>query len=82
MSEIDRLLIATRVLELLERRRGKSICPSEVARDLYEDDWRERMELVRDTGFLMKAEGLIEITQEGNPVPRDHKGPIRFGPRR
>ncbi len=54
----------THILTLL-RARGprKSICPSEVARALYPDDWRDHMDEVRDAARVLAKAATIRITQ-------------------
>lgn len=66
---------------LLEQRdQGKTICPSEVARDLGGDvDFRPLMPLVRDAARAMVARGELEVTQSGEVVDLDSaRGPIRL----
>jgi hypothetical protein len=67
------------VLALLdERPRGATICPSEVARRLWPEGWRDHMEDVRMAARRLVARGLVEITQGGRAVdPSTAKGPIR-----
>ncbi len=64
------------ILDLaLERGRGRSLCPSEVAKALAAD-WRPLMPLVRAMAAEMPE---IEATQRGLPVdPLTAKGPIRL----
>lgn len=58
---------------------GATICPSEVARALFPEDWRPHMERVREAARRLVAAGEIEITQGGRPVDPDHaRGPIRL----
>ena len=75
--------IETVILELCHKRGvGKTICPSEAAREIAgrDGDWRGLMEDVRAIGAEMSNNGQIEITQKGQPVDLDTvKGPIRFG---
>ncbi len=68
------------ILDLLtERGRGKSICPSEAARRVDPDDWRNHMEDARSAARRLVARGEIEITQGGRVVdPSSAKGPIRL----
>ena len=74
-DDIERTL-----LELLEDRTDRaSICPSEVARRIAPDDWRDLMEPVRRAARRLSAEGRVEITQKGRPVDPDRaRGPIRI----
>lgn len=68
------------ILDLLARRReGATICPSEVARQTWPDDWRPHMEEVRQAARRLVDRGEIEITQKGRPVdPSSARGPIRL----
>jgi hypothetical protein len=57
----------------------KTICPSDVARRLRDEGWRELMEPVRAVGRAMAAEGALEVTQRGRVVdPAAARGPIRY----
>lgn len=80
-ARIEALLI-----ELVDARGvGKTICPSEVARALRPDDWREWMERVRQAARRLVARGELAIFQGGHVVDPDHaRGAIRIGrpPRR
>jgi Protein of unknown function (DUF3253) len=57
------------------RARGGSICPSEVARALWPDAWRQHMSEVREHGRELARRGEIEITQGG--IVRDPSTDIR-----
>ena len=67
------------ILAMLKlRKRGQTICPSEVLQDGQKTD-AQLMEHVRRSARLLGAEGLIEITQNGRPVdPQNFRGPIRL----
>lgn len=68
------------ILELLARRAGEAtICPSEAARAVFPDGWREHMEEARRAARRLVAAGAIEITQGGRVVdPSTAKGPVRL----
>ena len=68
------------ILELLKNRKvGASICPSEAARAVFEADWREQMQHVRNVAKDLVEHGKLEICQKGETVnPSDFKGPIRL----
>jgi hypothetical protein len=69
------------ILRLLdERGAGKTICPSDVARDMgTPDGWRELMEPVRAAARRLVGAGAVEITQRGEVVDVDGvRGPIRI----
>ena len=67
------------VLELLAKvRRGGTICPSEAARAVGGEDWRDLMEPARQAARRLVAAGRVEITQGGRVVdPSTAKGPVR-----
>lgn len=63
------------------RQRGleKTICPSEVARELGGQNWRSLMPLVRQVGVELADAGAIVVTQRSQIVdPRTARGAIRF----
>lgn len=68
------------ILELLQQRDpGATICPSEAARAVDRDNWRDLMEPARQAARRLAHEGRLQITQKGRPVdPADFKGPIRL----
>ncbi len=75
--------IADTITQLLEARaRTSSICPSEVARRLEDEEhaWRALMPAVREVAATMQDEGRIRITRGERPVARHelHDGPIRL----
>lgn len=64
---------------IAERRPGASICPSEAARAVSPEAWRELMEPARQAARRLALAGEILITQGGRPVdPGTFKGPIRL----
>lgn len=69
---IERLLAA--------RDAGRTICPSEAARDLAGDaDFRPLMDDVRRVAFGLADAGTLEVTQRGEVVDgRSARGPIRL----
>jgi hypothetical protein len=77
MSE-DRIEAA--ILSLLENRgAGKSICPSEAAREAFGDGWNGHMRHVRSAAVHLARQGQIVITRKGKPVdPEDFKGVYRL----
>ncbi|MEO0500602.1 MAG: DUF3253 domain-containing protein [Pseudomonadota bacterium] len=63
-----------------ERGTEKTYCPSEAARRLWPEDWRDHMDDVRRVAALLIAERRLVATQRGDPVdPVGAKGPIRLG---
>lgn len=67
------------ILDLLESRApGASICPSEAARAVKPDDWRDLMEHARRAARRLAHAGRVQITQKDKPVdPSDFRGPVR-----
>jgi hypothetical protein len=64
---------------LATRARSATLCPSEVARALGEDGWRERMEPVREAARRLVQQGVLDIVQGGRVVdPSTARGPIRL----
>lgn len=72
--------LETAIRTLLDgRARGATICPSEAARSVDPEGWRELMEPARAAARRLVAAGEIEITQGGRVVdPSTCKGPIRI----
>lgn len=74
--ERDRLISKT--IEMVEERKPKSLCPSEVVRQLFED-WKPQMEPVRQVCRLLHLEKKLKITQNRKRVEDlNFKGPIRI----
>jgi hypothetical protein len=75
---VDRALEAA-IVDLLERRAAAAtICPSEAARVVGGDGWRDLMEPARAAARRLTAAGAVEITQGGRVVdPSTARGPIR-----
>lgn len=74
--------VTTRIARLMQQRGpGKTLCPSEIARDLAagdDGDWRARMAQVHAAVDRLHAEGAIALTWKGQPLAgRD--GPYRIG---
>jgi hypothetical protein len=74
---LDRQLESA-IVELLGARRG-TICPSEAARRVGGNDWRGLVERTRRAARRLAASGTIVVTQQGQVVGNDFKGPIRLG---
>jgi hypothetical protein len=79
VDDVDRAL-EDAIRELLTARaRDASICPSEAARRVGGDTWRDLMEPARQAARRMVARGEVEITQQGRVVdPSTARGPIRL----
>ena len=78
VTRTDQELEAAIVDLLNGRAGGATICPSEAARRVDPDGWRELMEPARRAARRLVADGTAEITQGGHVVdPSTAKGPIR-----
>jgi hypothetical protein len=73
------LALERAVLTLLDQRSaGATICPSEAARAVGGDDWRDLMEPARRAARRLVVAGRVEITQGGRVVDASTaSGPIR-----
>jgi hypothetical protein len=77
VTDVDRELEAS-ILSILSTRVGTA-CPSEAARAVGGEDWRDLMEPARRAARRLVAAGEIDITQRGSVVdPSTAKGPIRL----
>ncbi|GAA1781523.1 hypothetical protein GCM10009712_31040 [Pseudarthrobacter sulfonivorans] len=78
-GKIDRQLEAS-ILELLAARAPTStICPSDAARAVGDENWRSLMEPARQAARRLVDAGEVQITQGGSVVdPSTAKGPIRI----
>ena len=78
VTDTDRRLERA-ILDLLgARAAAATICPSEAARAVGGDGWRELMEPARQAARRLVAADAVEITQGGRVVdPSTARGPIR-----
>jgi hypothetical protein len=64
---------------LAERTAGATICPSEAARAVGGDDWRDLMQPAREAAARLVGRGEMLVTQGGRVVdPATAAGPIRI----
>ena len=73
--------LRTTILELArERGPDKTICPSDAARAIGGDDWRDLMDDARDVARELARAGDVEISQKGTVLDPDQpwRGPIRI----
>jgi hypothetical protein len=63
-----------------ERAPAKTICPSDAARAVGGDQWRDLMEQARDIARDLARAGEVEIMQRGEVLDPDAqwRGPIRI----
>jgi hypothetical protein len=79
LSPVDRQLEETIRRLLAARALSSTICPSDAARAVSPDAWRELMEPARRAARRMVEAGEVDITQGGTVVdPYRVKGPIRI----
>ena len=78
VGDVDRDLEQA-ITDLLDARAaGRTICPSEAARRVDPEGWRELMEPTRRAARRMVAAGSVEVTQQGRVAdPSTARGPIR-----
>jgi hypothetical protein len=79
VDDVDRVLERT-IDELLDQRRpGTTICPSEAARAVDADGWRDLMPAARAAAGRLVAAGQAEVTQRGEVVDvATARGPVRI----
>lgn len=73
-------ILRVAILDFCRRRKEKSFCPSEVVRQMYPQDWELFMPDIQTEMMKMYQEGLIQITQRGQPVDPSKSlgGPLRI----
>jgi len=78
VDDVDARLQRT-IGELLDQRRpDASICPSEAARAVDPEGWRELMPAARDAAGRLAAAGEVQVTQGGAVVDvATARGPVR-----
>ncbi|WP_101848039.1 DUF3253 domain-containing protein [Zhihengliuella sp. ISTPL4] len=71
--------IAATIRALTRKRAESSICPSDVARTVGGEDWRDRMPEVRRVTADLASRDLVVVTQKGEPVRiEEARGPVRI----
>ena len=72
-------ILATILSIAKQRGSEKSTCPSEIARLLFPEEWREHMKNIMDVAIDLHNQGKVVITQKGIPIDVNHiKGPVRI----
>jgi hypothetical protein len=78
-GRVGRQLEASILALLAARAATSTICPSDAARAVGDDTWRDLMEPAREAARRLVDAGEVEITQGGSVVdPSTAKGPIRI----
>ena len=73
--------LAATIRALLRGRETTTICPSDAARVVGGDQWRDVMPAARDVARELHDEGVVEVQQGGERVdPTQARGPIRIAP--
>lgn len=74
------LFIEQAITEKLDKiPENSTICPSQIARELFPENWRDQMERVRRASRRLVIKQKILITQKSTPVKSlNFKGPIRI----
>lgn len=77
---VDSNKVQNTILQMAtDRGTDKTICPSEVARALFGEQWRKHMDEVRAEAVELYKAGKVLMTQKGELVDPDHiKGPVRI----
>jgi hypothetical protein len=79
-AAVDDDLLESTMLDLLGKRAvTSSICPSDAARAVGGEEWRELMDDTRRVAWRLVDEGRVRITQGDEAVDRETvRGPIRI----
>jgi hypothetical protein len=79
VDDVARALERTIDALLDQRRAGTTICPSEAARAVDPEGWRELMPAARAAAGRLAAAGDVEVTQRGRVVDvTTARGPVRI----
>ncbi|BBE21764.1 hypothetical protein MN0502_06470 [Arthrobacter sp. MN05-02] len=67
------------ILRIAEQRGSdRTLCPSDAARSIGGEQWRDLMPAARRIAFELAAEGRVDVTQHGEVVEPGARGPIRI----
>lgn len=67
------------IVEMVEDRGTATACPSEVARKIGGESWRDLMEPVRRAAARLQERGVVDVYQHGRPVQMETaRGPVRL----
>jgi hypothetical protein len=79
LTDSDRALESQILVLLTGKPQGATICPSEAARLVRPEDWREWQEPSRQAARRLVAAGKLDFLQKGRVVdPTTAKGPVRL----
>ncbi len=81
-KDIEFLKIHSSLLKFSDKRGfRKTYCPSEVSRELFPNNWRDKMELVREVADELVKSGHLLVLQKSKikmELPSKLTGPIRL----
>jgi hypothetical protein len=78
VADVDEVLERTIGALLDQRRPEASICPSEAARAVDPEGWRELMPAARVAAGRLAAAGQVQVTRRGEVVDvATTRGPVR-----
>lgn len=76
-----RTRLGATVRALLRHRDGSTICPSDAARVVGGDSWREIMPVAREVAHQLVEDQLVVVQQKGEAIDiRQARGPVRIAP--
>lgn len=76
-----RARLAATIRALLRHRDGTTICPSDAARVVGGDSWRDVVPVAREVAHEMVEQGVVVVTQKGEAVDVGvARGPVRIAP--
>jgi hypothetical protein len=81
VSDSSEQRLRSAILEMArERGPASSICPSDAARAVGDDEWRGLMDRAREVARDLARQGHVEITQKGAVLDpdADWRGPVRI----
>ncbi|RMB61486.1 DUF3253 domain-containing protein [Tessaracoccus antarcticus] len=80
-DEGRRARLAATIRTLLRHRDGTTICPSDAARVVGGDRWRDVVPVAREVAHHLVGQGEVVVQQKGETVDvREARGPVRIAP--
>lgn len=80
-DEGRRARLAATIRTLLRHRDGSSICPSDAARVVGGDRWRNVVPTAREVAHELVEQNTVVVQQKGEAVDvREARGPVRIAP--
>lgn len=76
-----RTRLAATIRTLLRHREGATICPSDAARVVGGDHWRDVVPVARDVAHELVEQRVVVVQQKGEAIDvREARGPVRIAP--